>query len=222
MTDFLAQSLWKTASHDSQLKASNFFPTFAESFFMKRIAIFASGSGTNAQNIIEYFKENPEVEISLILSNRKDAYVLQRAEKFNIPAMVFSHKDFYETETISRLLRYKKIDLVVLAGFLWLIPDHMLKAFPGRIINIHPALLPGIGGKGYYGMKVHEVVIASGAKESGITIHYVNEKYDDGQTIFQARCLVMASDTAESLALKVHALEYEHFPRVIENVLKNL
>jgi len=204
------------------LLTHNFSLLLLKAFYMKRIAIFASGNGTNAQNIIEHFIDNPEVEVSFILSNRKNAFVLKRAEKFNIPSLTFNHKEFYETEIISRLLIYKKIDLIVLAGFLWLIPDHMLKAFPGRIINIHPALLPGVGGKGYYGMKVHEAVMASGAKESGITIHYVNEKYDDGQTIFQARCPVVASDTAESLAQKVHALEYAHFPEVITQMLKKI
>jgi phosphoribosylglycinamide formyltransferase-1 len=182
---------------------------------MKYLAIFASGSGTNAQNIIEYFNEKGIAEVSLILSNDKDAYVLERARKHNIPTVTFNRKTFYETDVILDLLREKQIDLVVLAGFLWMIPGNLLRAFPNGIVNIHPALLPNYGGKGFYGMKVHESVIAAGEKESGITIHYVNEHYDAGQIIFQATCPVLAEDTPESLAIKVHALEYAHFPRVI-------
>jgi phosphoribosylglycinamide formyltransferase-1 len=187
---------------------------------MKRIAIFASGSGTNAQNIIEYFGGNPEIEVSLVLSNKPDAKVLTRAKRLKVPTFTFNRKTFYDTEEIVDLLTGKKTDLIVLAGFLWLIPGGLLKKFPGKIINIHPALLPKYGGKGMYGSRVHKAVIDSGDAESGITIHYVNEKYDEGAVIFQARCKVDPSDTPETLAQKVHQLEYEHFPRVIEALLK--
>ncbi len=186
---------------------------------MKRIAIFASGSGTNAQNIIEHFKDKPDIEISLVLSNKKDAKVLSRAKQFNVPTYTFDRTTFYESLDVPEMLSREKIDLIVLAGFLWLVPINLIKAFPGRIINIHPALLPKYGGKGMYGMKVHEAVIESGDRESGITIHYVNEKYDDGAIIFQAKCPIEESDTPEVLARKIHKLEYENFPMVIEKLL---
>ncbi|HOW24215.1 MAG TPA: phosphoribosylglycinamide formyltransferase [Bacteroidales bacterium] len=186
---------------------------------MKNIAIFASGSGTNAENIASYFKGSPQVCIRLILTNRPDAYVVKRAEKFGIPTFVFNRRQFYQTEDVLNILKENRISLIVLAGFLWLVPDHILKAYPNRIINIHPALLPKYGGKGFYGSVVHEAVIRSGDTESGITIHYVNEIYDSGQIIFQARCAVEPGDTPESLARKVHQLEYTYFPGVIEELL---
>jgi phosphoribosylglycinamide formyltransferase-1 len=186
---------------------------------MKRIAIFASGSGTNAQNIIEYFKDNPEIEVSLILSNNKDAKVLDRAKQFGVPSNNFDHTTFYESSDVPEILARYQIDLIVLAGFLWLVPINLTKAFAGRIINIHPALLPKYGGKGMYGMKVHEAVIESGERESGITIHYVNDKYDDGAVIFQAKCPIDDGDTPELLAAKIHELEYDNFPVVIEKLL---
>lgn len=186
---------------------------------MKRIAIFASGSGSNAENIARYFAHHPQVEISLILSNNPNAYVLQRAIELNIPTKVFSRDDFYKNFCVEEILREYKIDLVVLAGFLWLIPLSMIRNYPSAIINIHPALLPKYGGKGMYGMKVHQSVVAEGDHESGITIHYVNEKYDEGATIFQARCVIEKEDSPERVAEKVHNLEYEHFPRVIEKIL---
>jgi phosphoribosylglycinamide formyltransferase-1 len=189
---------------------------------MKRLAVFASGNGSNAQAIAEYFSGSDEARIVLILSNREDAYVLQRAKALNIPVRVFNRKDFYETEIITRLLIDLQIDLVVLAGFLWLLPSSLIKAFPDRIINIHPALLPSYGGKGMYGSKVHEAVIAAGEKESGISIHYVNEDYDQGQIIFQASCPIETSDTPETLAAKIHVLEYTHFASIIDQVLKKL
>ncbi|HNS16287.1 MAG TPA: phosphoribosylglycinamide formyltransferase [Bacteroidales bacterium] len=186
---------------------------------MKNIAIFASGSGTNAGNIAEYFRSNQDICIKLILANRQDAYVLKRAETFGIPTFVFNRKQFYQTDDVLNILKTNKISLIVLAGFLWLVPENILKAYPHKIINIHPALLPKYGGSGFYGPIVHESVIRSGEKESGITIHYVNEVYDSGQIIFQARCPVEPDDTAESLAQKVHQLEYEYFPVVIEKLL---
>lgn len=189
---------------------------------MKRIAILASGSGSNAENIANYFKSMPDIEISIILSNKKDAFVLERANKLNISNQSFSRNDFYETNTIVDLLKSKQIDLVVLAGFLWLVPNSLIQAFQNKIINIHPALLPNYGGKGMYGMNVHHAVINNNEKESGITIHLVNEKYDDGETILQAKCQITENDSAEDLANKIHELEYKYFPRAIESYLNKL
>jgi phosphoribosylglycinamide formyltransferase 1 len=186
---------------------------------MKRIAIFASGNGSNAQRIAEYFSENNEVEVALILSNRKDAYVLERARNLGIPAKTFDRKSFYETAEVLNWLVNAEINLVVLAGFLWLIPSNMIAAFPSAIVNIHPALLPKYGGKGMFGEAVHKAVIEAGEKESGITIHFVDEKYDHGNIIYQAKCNVENGVTPSSLAQKIHELEYEHFPRVIEQLL---
>lgn len=187
---------------------------------MKKIAVFASGSGTNAQNIAEYFLARPDIRVSLILANKPDAYVLERAKKLNIPSIVFTRQEFYERETILEALNRYRIDFIVLAGFLWLIPGYLLKAFSGRVINIHPALLPKYGGKGMYGDKVHQAVIESGDKQTGITIHYVNDHYDEGEIIFQDSFEIIPGDTAESIAKKVHALEYKHFPRVIEETIR--
>ena len=185
----------------------------------KRIAIFASGSGSNAENIYDYFKSNDKVEISLILTNNSTAKVIERASRLVIPCEIFDRETFYKTTIIVDLLKNKNIDLIVLAGFLWLIPEQLVKAFPDKIINIHPALLPKYGGKGMYGDKVHETVVGNGEKESGITIHFVNEKYDEGNIIFQAKCEVLPTDNASDLAQKIHALEYQHFPVVIERLL---
>ena len=182
---------------------------------MKRIALFASGSGTNVENIANYFIDNTEIEIALVLSNKRNAFVLQRAKNMNIPSIIFNREQFKDTNDIVNVLKDNNIDLVVLAGFLWLIPTNLIKAFPNKIINIHPALLPKYGGKGMYGDIVHESVVANNEKESGITIHFVNEKYDEGNIIFQAKCEVLSSDTADDVANKVHALEYKHFPKVI-------
>ena len=186
---------------------------------MPRIAIFASGNGSNAQRIIEYFRGHPSITINLVLSNKPDARVLIRAEKLGVPVMVFNRATFYETNRILEFLRANNIEFLILAGFLWLVPRNILSVFAGRIINIHPALLPKYGGKGMYGMKVHEAVIAAGDAESGITIHWVDENYDEGKIIFQARCVVSKQDTSESLAEKVHQLEYQYFPEVIEKTL---
>lgn len=184
-----------------------------------RIAIFASGSGTNAQRIAEYFNGTGMLEISAIYCNNPDAYVLERAKLLGIPAILFNRKDFYNTTFVLDELLRRKTDWIILAGFLWLIPELILKTFPHRIINIHPALLPGYGGKGMYGMKVHKSVIAAGEKQSGITIHHVNEHYDEGDIIFQATCQILTGDTPEILAAKIHELEYEHFPVVIGNLV---
>ncbi len=187
---------------------------------MKRIAIFASGSGSNAQRIIEYFEPKKDlIEISLILSNKSDAFVLERAKKFNIPTFVFNPKELKETCVVQNKLTACNIDFIVLAGFLLKVPDSIIAAFPNKIMNIHPALLPKYGGKGMYGMNVHTSVIQAGDKESGITIHYVNEHYDEGQIIFQAKCSVADNETPESLANKIHTLEHEFFPKVIEKIL---
>jgi phosphoribosylglycinamide formyltransferase 1 len=187
---------------------------------MKNIAIFASGNGTNAQRIAEYFRNSDTVNISLILSNKPDAFVLKRAEKLGIPTTIFNKKDFYESGLVFEILKEYRIDFIILAGFLWFVPDNILKAFPRRIINIHPALLPKHGGKGMYGGKVHQAVIESGDTRTGITIHFVNDHYDEGEIIFQDSFEVQPGDTPDSIALKVHQLEYLHFPRIIENVIK--
>lgn len=186
---------------------------------MKKIAIFASGSGTNAQNIIDWFSNNDTVFIDSVFSNKADAYVLERAKNAGVEAFIFGRNEFYESDQVINILKSRNIDMVVLAGFLWLIPEKMISNF--TIINIHPALLPKYGGKGMYGIAVHKAVILNGEKESGITIHYVNEKYDDGQIIFQATCEVVKGDTPEDVAQKVHHLEYAYFPRIIEQVLSN-
>ena len=180
-----------------------------------RIAIFASGSGSNAQRIAEYFAGKGLLEISAIYCNNPEAYVLERAKLLGIPSVLFNRHDFYQTTSVLDDMKNRKADWIILAGFLWLIPEAVLKSFPQRIINIHPALLPAYGGKGMFGMKVHESVIASGDRQSGITIHHVNELYDEGNIIFQATCQIQPGDTPEKLAAKIHELEYEHFPVVI-------
>jgi phosphoribosylglycinamide formyltransferase-1 len=189
---------------------------------MKNIAIFASGNGTNAERIMDYFSDNDEINIRLVLTNNPKAGVIARAEKFGVPCRVFNRKEFYNTDKIDKLLAENNIDFIVLAGFLWLIPTSIIQSFPNRIINIHPALLPEYGGKGMYGHRVHEAVIANGEKQSGITIHYVNELYDEGNIIFQATCEVKENDTPDSLAARIHELEYAHFPVVIEKLLENI
>jgi phosphoribosylglycinamide formyltransferase 1 len=186
---------------------------------MPQLAIFASGNGSNAQRIIEYFTGHPAISISLVLCNNPDAHVLVRAENLGVPAMVFDRSSFYKSSLVCETLTKHRIDFIILAGFLWLIPQNILSAYPGRIINIHPALLPKYGGKGMYGMKVHEAVIAAGDPESGITIHHVDAHYDEGRIIFQAKCIVSDKDTPESLAGKVHQLEYRYFAEVIEEIV---
>ncbi len=185
----------------------------------KRIAILASGSGTNAEAIMQHFFENDSAEVVLILSNKPEAYVLERAKKFGVPTHVFNRSTFRETNEIVDLLKSRDISLIVLAGFLWLIPEQLVKAFPNQIINIHPALLPKYGGKGMYGMNVHKAVKEADETETGITIHYVNEHYDEGQIIHQAKCEVSTNDTPEDIAQKIHLLEHEYFPKVIEELI---
>ncbi len=181
-----------------------------------KLALFASGSGSNAENIVHFFSENPLFEFPLILSNKSDAFVHERAKKLQIPSFTFSREDFLDGEKILTLLKEHKIDYIILAGFLLKIPLTLINAFPQKIINIHPALLPKYGGKGMYGIRVHQAVAESGDNESGITIHFVNSNYDEGSIIFQAKCPVLKTDTAEMIADKVHALEYEYFPKIIE------
>lgn len=189
---------------------------------MRNIAILASGSGTNAENLIHYFSNRNSAQVSLVLSNKRQAMVLKRAEAHNIRTVFFEHKEFYVTGKVLRYLALYKIDFIVLAGFLWLVPENILEQYPGRIINIHPALLPAYGGKGMYGDIVHKTVIGNHDAESGITIHYVNKQYDKGDIIFQARCKVDPDETPDTLAAKVHALEYLHYPKVIEDLVVKL
>jgi phosphoribosylglycinamide formyltransferase 1 len=187
---------------------------------MTKIAVFASGSGTNAQRIAEFFNGHPSISVDIIFTNNKDAFVIERAKLLNIPYIIFNRKDFCENGSVMAELKNRRIDFIVLAGFLWLVPNDIIRAYQGRMVNIHPALLPAYGGKGMYGAFVHEAVVANKEKISGITIHLVNDHYDSGDIIFQARCEVSTSDTTDSLAAKIHALEYEHFPKIIEEVIR--
>lgn len=189
----------------------------------KRIAIFASGSGTNAQKIAEYFKNHPTIEVAMVVSNKADAGVLTIAKNMGIDTYVIpSKKEFTDTETLLQELYINQIDFVVLAGFLWLIPGYLVDAYPGRIVNIHPALLPKYGGKGMHGMHVHQAVVAAGEKESGITIHFVDKVYDNGEHLFQATVPIDPTDTPAQVQQKVLALEHANFPQVIEKVVSNL
>ncbi|PZR23587.1 MAG: phosphoribosylglycinamide formyltransferase [Citrobacter freundii] len=189
---------------------------------MKKIAIFASGAGSNAQKIIDHFRGNKNVEIAVIACNKPGAGVLGIAEKEGISTLIIEKEQFFRGDAYVPYLRDKAIDLIVLAGFLWKIPDMLIQAFPHKIVNIHPALLPKYGGKGMYGQFVHAAVVAAGEKESGITIHFVDEHYDHGDIIFQATCTVEPSDSPESLAAKIHALEHKYFPAVVDQLLQKL
>ena len=180
-----------------------------------RIAIFASGSGTNAEAIIKYFKDHPLIKIELVLSNNPNALVLERAKKFAVPAKVFSREEFSSGEVV-KWLQEHGITHIVLAGFLWLIPVSLIKSFPNEIINIHPALLPKFGGKGMYGMKIHELIRSLNETETGITIHLINDKYDEGPILYQGRCEVASTDTPNDIANKVHQMEHANYPLVIE------
>ncbi len=187
-----------------------------------KIAIFASGTGTNAQKIIEYFKQHDTIDVNLVVSNKKAAPVLERAKEFSIETLVIDRKNFYETHNILKKLNEYSIDFVVLAGFLWLVPAYLTKSFENKIVNIHPALLPKYGGKGMYGMNVHRAVKQAKESESGITIHYVNEKYDDGAIIFQAKCTIDLNDTPDDIAQKVRKLEHKYFPKIIEETIRKM
>jgi len=187
----------------------------------KRIAIFASGTGTNAENIIHFFASHSLAEVVLVLSNSPTAGALKKATDLGVKTAVFNRKDFYETTNVSSTLSKNGIDFIVLAGFLWLFPESILKNYPNKVINIHPALLPKYGGKGMYGMHIHRAILDNKEQETGITIHYVNSVYDEGEIIFQAKTTVSASDTPESVAQKIAELEKEHFPSVIEKIISS-
>ncbi len=186
---------------------------------MKKIIIFASGSGSNAEQIVSYFKDNEQITVSLILSNNPKAGVLERAKRLQIPSVVFDKQAFYHSKVVLDIIKSLQPDLIVLAGFLWKFPENIIHQFPDKIVNIHPSLLPKYGGKGMYGHFVHQAVIDNCETESGITIHYVNENYDEGAIIFQAKIQVSTNDTPETLAQKIHQLEYAHFPEVIASLL---
>src|ERR1700722_892831 len=185
---------------------------------MHRIGIFASGEGTNAQRFIDYFKNNKDIVISLIITNNPKAKVIERAQKSNIPFMVINRDTFYNSDKVVNELK-QKIDFIVLAGFMWIVPENLIEAFNNKIVNVHPALLPLYGGKGMYGIHVHEAVIKSKDKKSGITIHFVNENYDEGRIIFQQECVVTPNDSAETLAGKIHELEHQFYPETVEKLL---
>lgn len=186
---------------------------------MKRIVVFASGSGTNTENLIRHFQNNENASVVQVLSNNPKAAVLERAKKFQVSALTFNRIAFYKTDDVLNILKASKPDLIVLAGFLWKFPEFILNEFSNKVINVHPALLPKYGGKGMYGMNVHEAIVANKEIETGITIHYVNENYDEGATIFQAKCKIEVEDMAEDIAAKIHDLEMKHFPKVVEKLL---
>lgn len=191
--------------------------------YMKRnIAIFASGNGTNAENIIRYFQDSGRACVELVLTNRKSAYVMERARSLNVPSAYVPKEEWEAEDSVLSLLDDKKIDFIVLAGFLARVPDGILHAYPYKIINIHPSLLPEFGGKGMYGDRVHEAVVAAGEKETGITIHYINERFDEGEIIAQYTCPVLPDETPEEVAAKVHALEYRYYPQVIDRLVTEL
>ncbi len=186
---------------------------------MKRVVIFASGSGSNAENLIKFFQNRDNASVIQVLTNNPHAKVLDRCKKLKVSALSFNKTTFTETDDVLNILKSNQPDLIVLAGFLWKFPENILKHFPNKVINVHPALLPKFGGKGMYGMNVHEAVVANKETETGITIHFVNQNYDEGAIIFQAKCKVLASDTANDVAEKINKLEMEHFPKVVEKLL---
>ncbi|MBR5983347.1 MAG: phosphoribosylglycinamide formyltransferase [Bacteroidales bacterium] len=187
-----------------------------------RIALFASGSGTNVENIANYFNNKTIVKPVCVLCNRPDAFVLERAKRLGLDSMTFNRADFNDGKNIMEYLRKNEIDMIVLAGFLWLVPQYLIDAYPSRIVNIHPALLPKFGGKGMYGMHVHEAVKQSGETETGITIHLIDDNYDKGSTVFQAKVAIDPTDSPDDIANKVHALEYKYYPEVIEKIAKGI
>lgn len=189
---------------------------------MNKIAIFASGTGSNAVNLVHYFSKNKNIEIALLISNKTDAPVIAKMRDLNIPVKVVTNKEFNDSSLILALLQEYNISFIVLAGFLRIVPTPIIKAYENRIINIHPSLLPKYGGKGMYGMKVHEAVVASGDNKSGITIHFINDHYDEGEIIFQAVCNVLPTDSPEIVAQKVHALEYEYYPKITEKIVLSI
>lgn len=191
---------------------------------MRRIAIFASGNGSNAENIVKYLKTDPDedVMVSLVVTNRKDAPVIARCERLGVPVVVVPKAEFNDSSVIMPLLKEYGVELIVLAGFLLMIPDFMLRAYEGRIVNIHPSLLPHYGGKGMWGHHVHEAVVAAGERVSGITVHLVSEVCDGGEIIFQAALMVAPEDTAETLETRIHALEHHYFPQVVARMARKL
>ena len=182
-----------------------------------KIAVFASGSGSNAEQLIKHFQGVSEMTVSQVYCNKRNAFVLERAKNLDVPSLVFSRSEFKSQEFLAQL---ESVDFIILAGFLWKIPEYLIQAFPDKIINIHPALLPSYGGKGMYGSHVHESVIANKEKQSGITIHLVNENYDEGRTLFQASCDITSEDTPNSLAQKIHQLEHKYFPQIAEDYIR--
>jgi phosphoribosylglycinamide formyltransferase 1 len=185
----------------------------------KNIVIFASGSGSNAQRLMEYFEHHPDIRVAALFANNPKAHALKRAETFHVPAFLFSRDEFYNSSIVLEQVQSFKPDLIVLAGFLWLVPQNFLQAFPNQIINIHPALLPQYGGKGMHGMNVHTAVVTAGDQESGITIHRVNEEYDKGEFVLQERCPVYPGDTPEDLAARILQLEHKYLPEVVEKLV---
>lgn len=188
----------------------------------QNLAIFASGNGSNAEAFFKFFRGNKNINIGLLLSNNKKAFALSRAEKFGIPTITFNRTEFYETDRVLDILKKHQISFIVLAGFMWKVPMNLINSYQGKMVNIHPALLPKFGGKGMYGMHVHEAVIEAGEKESGFTIHYVTRDYDEGEIIFQGKCVVESTDSPETLAGKVQKLEHKFYPEVVEKVLSVL
>ncbi len=186
------------------------------------LALFASGSGTNVENIANYFAKNNNIKISCILCNKPDAMVIERAKRLNIDLLIFNRSNFQKNGAVEDFLNAKNVNFIILAGFLWLIPEWLIEKFNKKIINIHPALLPKYGGKGMFGENVHKAVFENNEKESGISIHFVNKNYDEGDIIFQAKTLIQSYDTAESIAKKVHELEYKYYPQIIEKIILNL
>ncbi len=186
---------------------------------MKNIVLFASGSGSNVENIVQYFRKRANVTIAMVLTNKRDAKVLDRCNRLNISALFFNKHSFYETDCVLNILKSFNPDLIVLAGFLWKIPKNLILNFPNKIVNIHPALLPKYGGKGMYGIQVHQAVKDNNESQTGITIHYVNENYDEGSIIYQATTDISREDDVETIAKKIHELEYEHFPKIIEKLV---
>ncbi len=185
----------------------------------KRVAVFASGNGTNAERLFEYFKNHSSIKIQLLLCNNPSAGVIERAERWSVPVVLFDRNDLKKTRRVQDALKSEAIDWIALAGFLWLLSSDIVSAYPNKIVNLHPSLLPKYGGKGMYGAHVHKAVIEAGDQESGITIHLVNDEYDQGQIIFQARCKVESGDNSDTLASKVHELEYKHFPPTLEKTI---
>ena len=189
---------------------------------MKNIALFASGSGSNVENIFNYFQKNDKICIKCVLCNNKNAYVLERCKYLNLESLVFDRQDFNGKKIIVNFLNKNKIDLIVLAGFLWLIPEYLIELYPNKIINIHPALLPKYGGKGMYGDKIHQAVFENKEQETGVTVHFVNKNYDEGSIIEQKSIKISEIDTPESIAQNVHNLEYRFFPQIIESLALGL